>query len=487
MHRQSRFSLVLMFMGVAALTALTGLRADNPRPKENTGKADKARAENSSAAAVKPKPLTTSVEKALAYLAGQQQSSGGWGQGGGWRNDLQSGGRIEGANVADPADVANTCIATLALVRAGHTPREGKYADNILRAVDFICKNIEKADSKSLYVTDIRGSQVQGKIGPFVDTFLASLVLAELKGRMPDEKSEKRLVAALNKTIGKIEDNQKADGTFAGNTGWASVFSQGLASKGLNRASQAGSMVQPESLARAEKQAKETFDAKSGTFLAAKAMPSTPLGGAGGFAGGTGSGRTELGAAGLGGSRAPAATAGPALSAGAGSAPTDAGVPIYTAGNSVAGLQEAVNTNGMQKEKARKTLARKDASKVDKERAQADLKRYDDVEKTCEQATLALIKRLKDQQFIQGFGSNGGEEFLSYMNISEALVAKGGKDWEAWDKAMADNLTRIQDKDGNWSGHHCITGKTFCTATALLVLMADRAPVPVAAKVKGGR
>src|SRR5438445_9848605 len=107
MHRQSRFSLVLMFLGVAALTALTGLRADNPRPKENSGTAEKAKAANSSAAAVKPKPLASSVEKALAYLAGQQQSSGGWGQGGGWRNDLQSGGRIEGANVADPADVAN--------------------------------------------------------------------------------------------------------------------------------------------------------------------------------------------------------------------------------------------------------------------------------------------------------------------------------------------------------------------------------------------
>jgi hypothetical protein len=73
------------------------------------------------------------------------------------------------------------------------------------------------------------------------------------------------------------------------------------------------------------------------------------------------------------------------------------------------------------------------------------------------------------------------------MNISEALAAKGGADWEAWDKAMADNLTRIQDRDGSWSGSHCITGKTFCTATALLVLMADRAPVPVAAKVKRGR
>ena len=32
--------------------------------------------------------------------------------------------------------------------------------------------------------------------------------------------------------------------------------------------------------------------------------------------------------------------------------------------------------------------------------------------------------------------------------------------------------------DGSWAGNHCITGRTFCTATALLVLMGDRAPRP---------
>ena len=39
-------------------------------------------------------------------------------------------------------------------------------------------------------------------------------------------------------------------------------------------------------------------------------------------------------------------------------------------------------------------------------------------------------------------------------------------------------VTKAQNKDGSWAGHHCITGRTFCTATALLTLMADRAPIP---------
>ena len=78
-----------------------------------------------------------------------------------------------------------------------------------------------------------------------------------------------------------------------------------------------------------------------------------------------------------------------------------------------------------------------------------------------------------------GFGSNGGEEFLSFMNMSETLVLLGGKDWEEWDAKMVKGLEKAQDKDGSWQGHHCITGKTFCTAGALLVLMADRTPFPL--------
>ena len=59
------------------------------------------------------------------------------------------------------------------------------------------------------------------------------------------------------------------------------------------------------------------------------------------------------------------------------------------------------------------------------------------------------------------------------------LVVKGGKDWEDWDTRMVKGLEKAQDKDGSWAGQHCITGKTFCTAGALLVLTADRTPFSV--------
>ena len=94
------------------------------------------------------------------------------------------------------------------------------------------------------------------------------------------------------------------------------------------------------------------------------------------------------------------------------------------------------------------------------------------------------MQRFQDDKFVSGFGSNGGEEFLSYLNIGESLVVDGGERWEQWDQKMTENLNRIQNNDGSWTGHHCITGRTFCTATALLTLMGDRTPVPVDAVAK---
>jgi len=44
--------------------------------------------------------------------------------------------------------------------------------------------------------------------------------------------------------------------------------------------------------------------------------------------------------------------------------------------------------------------------------------------------------------------------------------------------------TGIQNQDGTWTGHHCITGRTFCTSAALLVLTVDRASGSLAAGLR---
>jgi Prenyltransferase and squalene oxidase repeat len=440
MSKRFLFCLFLLLAPLAGLIALAQLGAQNPESKKEP--ANPPAKVEVAATPVKPKPLSDNVKKGLAYLVNQQHTDGGWGQGGGWRQGDKGGGRVEGTNVADPSDLGNTCIAVLALMRAGNTPKDGEYAKNVTKAIDFILTKIEKADTDTLYLTDVRNTQIQSKIGPYVDTFLAQLVMAELKGKMPEEKSEKRLLAAFDKTMTKIAKHQKADGNFDKNDAWASTLSMALCSKGINRAAQNGYTVPPPVLAADQKANTVGLDLKKGTFTA-------PASGAGGAATG---------------------------------APSDAGVEVYSRAAKTSGLQESVNTLKKSEEKNREIVKSPEASKPAKEQAMKDLDRLGEAQTASKAAVDGLVRRLDDKTFIQGFGSNGGEEFLSYMNISETLLVQGGKDWLAWDKGITDSLVRVQDKDGGWSGQHCITGRTFCTAAALLTMLADRAPIPVVKK-----
>ena len=58
--------------------------------------------------------------------------------------------------------------------------------------------------------------------------------------------------------------------------------------------------------------------------------------------------------------------------------------------------------------------------------AEAKLKKMAQCEEDLEAARKAVVKRLKDPSFVAGFGNNGGEEFLSYVNIGESLRDEGG-------------------------------------------------------------
>src|SRR5690348_9745736 len=68
MRRQVPLLTVLLIVGGIALAALTALRAGDPPTKQNPASRDTATAEQLKAPAVKPKPLTNSIEKGLAYL-----------------------------------------------------------------------------------------------------------------------------------------------------------------------------------------------------------------------------------------------------------------------------------------------------------------------------------------------------------------------------------------------------------------------------------
>lgn len=357
-----------------------------------------------------PKGQAT-VDKGLNWLATHQLADGGFGQG---EESVQMG---SGGQLAGVGNVADTSVAAMAFLRSGSSPLTGEYQKNVSRAVDYVLASIEKSDKDSIYVTDVRSTRVQSKLGQAVDTFMALALLTDVQGKMPDAAGEARVKAGVEKIIAKMKKNQRDDGSFE-TSGWAPTLSQAVGSRGLNKAAEQGVTV-PETLrSKAEDWSKDQS--------------------AGGKFKGTGS----------------------------------AGVQLYGTASAVTGLGSSVSAN----EKARPTVekqVKEGKTKEERDQAQATLRRYDEAKKAEDVAMRAMTEQMKDERFIAGFGNNGGEEFLSYMLMSESLAKKGGKEWDDWRARMNTNLTRVQNGDGSWTGHHCITGRTFVTSTALLVLTTD--------------
>lgn len=77
------------------------------------------------------------------------------------------------------------------------------------------------------------------------------------------------------------------------------------------------------------------------------------------------------------------------------------------------------------------------------------------------------------------FSQAGGEEFLAFHLMTETMLQKGGADWKTWYPVCRDKIVAVQNQDGSWTGHHCITSRTFCTAAAVLVLSAPNRYLPI--------
>lgn len=334
-----------------------------------------------------PEPAAVAVEKGAKWLASVQGQDGGWGQDGGETTYVRQGQRLETTG----NDVANTAVAGLALLRAGD-----QYRPNVERAAEFILSSIDRAPAEGLAVTSLQGTQIQRKLGPYIDTFLASMFLAEVEGRFP--KLNTRVRSGMEKCVAKIEKNQLKDGSWNLAGGWAPVLGTSLASRSLDAARAKGFRVDHKVMAKIDDYAKK--------------QAAAPV-----VAGG-GSGRV-------------ASTAETVSVA--------AGVSLY---QSAQVLEQLSRTN------------------TDRE-ANA-------------QAIKAVTGQLSDRRFVDGFGSMGGEEFFSYLNISDSLRRTGGADWAKWNRDMKTRLVALQNNDGTWAGHHCITGRVAVTGAAMLTLLVER-------------
>src|SRR5882672_5472686 len=334
----------------------------------------------------RPKVEATSpnVDKAVHWLVSVQGKDGGWGQDGGATSYVRSSERLE----TNGNDVANTAVATLALVHAGNTPVRGEYRSPVRSGADFILRSVEDSPATGLAVTRISGTQIQRKLGPYIDTFLTSTLLSELDGNMGDEQSNRRVRRALEKCVAKIEKNQQSDGSWNSGGGWAPILGTSMASRSLDMAGKKGVNVQTATMDKVEAY---TVQAQTQSVTVAAA-----------------------------------------------------GVPLYQSAQALEQL-----------------------SRSDRDRAKNA------------PAIGAITKELSNAKFVNGFGSMGGEEFFSYLNISDSLHRAGGEPWNKWNNQIKTQLVRLQNDDGTWAGHHCITGRVAVTGAAVMTLLAEKDPVVV--------
>lgn len=321
------------------------------------------------------------VDKGLRWLASVQGKNGGWGQDGGETSYIRQSERLETTG----NDVANTSVAALALWRSGKT----EYRANVERAVEFVVRNVEASPMEGLAVTNVTGSQIQRKLGPFIDTFFAARLLGEVDGGM-SKGLQPRVRAALEKCVRKIEANQLKDGSWNISGGWAPILGTSMASQSLRIAKEKGIKVEQSKLDNVARYTAQMADAES------KGAP------------------------------------------GRGSA-ASAGVSLYSRAQQLEEL-----------------------SRTDKDR-RANAKEID-----------TIARDLRSENFVRGFGSMGGEEFFSYLNISDSLRRTGGSQWKEWNESMKTRLVRLQNNDGTWAGHHCITGRVAVTSAAILTMLVEK-------------
>ena len=343
-----------------------------------------------------PAPVSTAVDKGARWLASVQGADGGWGQDGGEASSARPGERLESSG----NDVANTAVAALALLQAGR-----QYQPQVERALAFVLQRIEASPADGLAITDRQGTQIQRKLGPCIDTFLASMLMSQVDGRASTLALNARVRKALQKTVAKIEKHQRSDGSWNIAGGWAPVLGTSMASRSLFEAKNRGVAVDAAVMARAE-----TYT------VSALSAPPPPAAVAGGRSAGRGAG-TAL-----------AATA------------EAAGVPLY---QSAQALEQLSRTSADRAQNAKQISA--------------------------------IQSQLADAAFVAGFGSMGGEELFSYLNISDSMKRVGGDGWPKWHANISQKILGLQNSDGTWAGHHCITGRVAMTSAAILNLTVDRA------------
>lgn len=360
-----------------------------------------------------PARVSASMEDALRWVSKAQHKNGGWGAGSHARQDIYDPQSVK-------TDPASTAMVAMALLRCGNTPTWGPYSSNLQLATNYLLEAVEKTPDENINITTQTGTQPQIKLGQNIDVVLTSQyftnLLDEIKNN-PELKS--RVKKALDVCVSKIQSGQNVNGSQRG-AGWAGVLQSSLANNALETAQAKGARVDDKKLEQSRNYQKGNYDAKNKTAKTDEA----------------------------------------------------AGVLLYSiSGSARASAKEA----RVAKEKiaaARREGKIAESAPVTTDNlvkagmSESDALKYN----AAYEINQAAKQQAQQNEVMNGFGSNGGEEFLSFLQTGEGLIMAKDIEWKKWYDNVSGKLVRIQNEDGSWNGHHCITSPVFCTATSLLIL-----------------
>ena len=357
--------------------------------------------------------VDSSLKKGIEWIAAAQAPDGGWGSG----SHSEQNNRDPHAVKTDPA---STSLVSLSLLRNDNTLQHGKYSQALQKGTEYLLRAVENCPANQMQITTLTNTQAQVKLGRNIDVILTAQFFTNLlRYDIEDEQLKKRIEKALDICIDKIQKTQSSNGSWQ-DGGWAPVLQSALANNALEGAYDLGKSVDTIKLRRSRDYQKFNFNED------------------------TKSAATE----------------------------DAAGVLLY----SISSTARASAKDAQQAEvviaKAKKEGKLDSSAKVTEENlviaglGYSESKNFSTAYKVNSAAKAEALKA----DVMTGYGNNGGEEFLSYLMTGESMLMQGGDAWKKWYDMMSGKLVNIQNRDGSWNGHHCITSPVFCTATCLLIL-----------------
>lgn len=360
-----------------------------------------------------PENVQRAVNTGLSWMIEAQHDNGGWGAGTHARQDILDPHAVH-------TDPATTAMAAMALLRSGTTLTSGNYSGNLRRALDHLLRAVESSPENSTNITTETGTQIQTKLGNNIDVILTSQFLSNIQPYLGDDAALKaRVKACQNRCVEKIQNAQEGNGSMAG-SGWAGVLQSSFATNALEAAEANGARVDKDALAKARQFQKNNYNPRTGDV------------------------NTDLGA----------------------------GVVLYSVTGSVRASAKEARKVEEEVAKAKRAGKLAPTAAPTAENLQKIGFDGDDALKyaTAYQVYESAKVEAQREDVMTGFGNNGGEEFLSYLQTGESMIINKDETWQNWYDNISGRLLKIQNPDGSWNGHHCISSPVFCTATCLLIL-----------------